>query len=223
MNYLSHYYFDKSCTDSEYCLGLILPDLIRNCNKTWILKPEKYLGDYDSKQKSLYQGWQKHLKVDKLFHTSKYFKDQTEKLKVGLKPALSNSPVYSFFLSHITLELSLDSLLLTEEKINIHHFYNTLKAIDRNSLLDFLVLNKIQNPESFINFLEDFISYRYLEKYASEEELTYPLSRICYKLWKYTFIEAEISLIREIIVKFCHENRNNFLEIFDYIKMNLDL
>ena len=66
---------------------------------------------------SIIAGWQKHLAVDRLFHSSDFFKMRSHQLKKALLPAIEGSPVKPFFLGHVALELILDNLLLTTAKV----------------------------------------------------------------------------------------------------------
>lgn len=218
MNFLSHYYFDKSSSNPERILGGILPDLIHQHNKTWVFNPEKKKGDYSGKTLDLWEGWKKHKAIDKYFHSSPYFKSKTDYIKNKIYAAFLNSPVWSFFLAHITLELSLDSLLINENQVEVEEFYGKLKKVEPEPILEFLKLNQVSIGESFLPFLKEFIDSAYLEKYRNPADLTYPLSRICYRIWKVKFNNTEIECLRETILDFCDENRNKFLEIYLFIE-----
>ena len=41
MNFLSHYYFDRTETNCYHILGTVLPDLLKNADKTIVLHPEE--------------------------------------------------------------------------------------------------------------------------------------------------------------------------------------
>ena len=104
-------------------IGTILPDLVKNAQKEWNLFPQKNeeLFNKDPQLNSLLEGWKRHLEVDIIFHSSDFFNEQMAKLKQLLLPILKNSPVRPSFLSHIGVELVLDHLLVTNEKINIYN------------------------------------------------------------------------------------------------------
>src|SRR3569623_967455 len=112
MNFLSHYYFDRETTDCYHILGTVLPDLLKNADKTIIIHPEK-LQHPDPQINSIITVWKHHLEVDSYFHSSAFFITRASELRLLLEPAIKCSPVISFFLGHITLELILDNLLLT--------------------------------------------------------------------------------------------------------------
>ena len=67
MNFLSHYYFDRDTTNCYHTLGTVLPDLLKNADKTILLHPEK-LHHSDPEISDMIAGWKKHVKVDRYFH-----------------------------------------------------------------------------------------------------------------------------------------------------------
>ncbi|HVV55345.1 MAG TPA: hypothetical protein VHC47_08475, partial [Mucilaginibacter sp.] len=129
MNFLSHYYFDRATPNCYHTLGTVLPDLLKNADKNIILHPEK-LHHSDSPINDIIAGWQKHLEVDRHFHSSEFFITRSHDLKLLLAPAIAGSPVKPFFLGHIALELVLDSLLLKTGKISADEFYSHLDSCD---------------------------------------------------------------------------------------------
>ena len=65
MNFLSHFYFDRYTADPQQVIGMVLPDLLKNANKHWNIRPEKNEGLYlDSEVKNIYWGWKRHIWVD---------------------------------------------------------------------------------------------------------------------------------------------------------------
>ena len=127
MNFLSHFYFDRHTHDCYHVLGTILPDLLKNADKAIVLHPEK-LQHTDPAVNSIIAGWNKHLEVDRHFHSSEFFLKHSHKLKKELLPAIEGSPVKPFFLGHIALELILDNLLLTTKQITAMVFMHTWKV-----------------------------------------------------------------------------------------------
>src|ERR1700749_3218337 len=103
MNFLSHYYFDRHVTNCYHILGIVLPDLLKNADKSIVLHPEK-LHHPNKAVNTIIQGWNKHLEVDRYFHSSDFFLTRSHELKNLLTPAIEGSPVKPFFLGHIALE-----------------------------------------------------------------------------------------------------------------------
>jgi hypothetical protein len=129
MNFLSHYYFDRDVTNCYHILGIVLPDLLKNADKTIVLHPEK-LRHPNENVNSIVRGWNRHLEVDRYFHSSEFFFEHSHELKKELLPAVVGSPVKPFFLGHIALELILDNLLITTDKITVHSFYEHLHGCE---------------------------------------------------------------------------------------------
>src|SRR5258708_40311359 len=122
MNFLSHYYFDRDNTNSYHILGTVLPDLLKNADKSIIIHPEK-LSHPDQAINDIIIGWRKHLEVDRYFHSSDFFISRSHQLKNLLVLAIEGSPVKPFFLGHVALELVLDNLLITTGKVTVSGFY----------------------------------------------------------------------------------------------------
>jgi hypothetical protein len=224
MNFLSHFYFDRKNPNPYEVLGIVLPDLLKNANKNWNLHPEKNESHYDlmPHQKSILKGWKRHLKVDQLFHNSIFFKYHQHEIKLILRDILKDSQVKPFFIGHISLELLLDSLLITRQIISVDFFYHQLNAIEKSELDLFLRLNKIENTEQFHNFYTKFISERYVYSYAEESKIAYALRRICMRIWENPFSLAQENEITERLIKYKKRLSEEFIIIFDDIESQLN-
>jgi hypothetical protein len=188
MNFLSHYYFDRDTTDCYFTLGTVLPDLLKNADKTIILHPEKLIHSNPSVN-SIIQGWNKHLLVDKYFHSSEFFLIHSHQLKKELSPVITGSPVKPFFLGHIAIELILDNLLITNNKINVTDFYNHLDNCREKVIRTFLEFAGMKKPDVFFEFYDEFKSSRYLNTYINIDQITYALKRICMRVWNNPFTQ----------------------------------
>jgi hypothetical protein len=224
MNFLSHFYFERQTSNSYIVMGMVLPDLIKNANKDWNLNPQKdeYLfrdvPDYDA----LLTGWKRHLELDRLFHSSDFFKEQTAILKQLILPVLQSGPVKPFFLAHIGLELVLDHLLLTRTVIDTALFYDQLQAAHTGSLAGFLKLAGLPDHPRFSKFLEGFISSRYLFSYEQMENITYALNRICMRLWKDPFTEEQLASLTVQLEEFKQLLEKNFIKIFGELELQMN-
>lgn len=224
MNFLSHFYFERENTDDYIVMGVVLPDLIKNADKTWNLNPQKneYLFTDVPEYNSLLTGWKRHLKVDRLFHSSDFFKNQTAILKQLILPAVETGPVKAFFLAHIGLELILDQLLLEHHLVDADRFYKRLQASRKNELTGFLRLAGLPDQQKFDQFLGEFINSRYLFSYAEIDNITYSLNRICMRLWKDPFQKAQLEILTLQLSEFKQQLENNFLTIFDEVGKELN-
>jgi hypothetical protein len=220
MNFLSHFYFDRDTDNCYHILGTVLPDLLKNADKTIVLHPEK-LHHSNPEIKSIIKGWKKHLEVDRYFHSSGFFLTHSHQLKKELLPAIEGSPVKPFFLGHIALELILDNLLLTAGKITVDSFYHHLEGCDSNVIDEFLTFAGLSDSAVFFKFYDDFKKSRYLYTYSNTSEIAYALKRICMRVWKDPFTpqnEAEMNLV---LIGYRADLLGNFMSVFDEIEDKL--
>lgn len=224
MNFLSHFYFERQNSNDYMVMGVVLPDLIKNADKDWNLNPQKdeYLFSDVPDYAALLSGWKRHLEVDRLFHSSIFFKEQTAILKQLILPALQTGPVKPFFLAHIGLELILDHLLLTQNKVNTTLFYQQLAGAHTESLTGFLKYAGLTDQPRFAHFLDNFISNEYLFSYEKIENITYALNRICMRLWLNPFTEKQLKILTLKLEEFKQQlDQQGFMTIFDQIEQAL--
>ncbi len=220
MNFLSHYYFDRDSTDCYFILGTVLPDLLKNADKTIVLHPEK-LGHNNPQIKSLIAGWNKHLAVDKYFHSSEFFITHSHQLKVLLTPAIEGSPVKPFFLGHIAVELIIDNLLLTTNRLKVDDFYDHLKSCDHTVIEEFLTIAGLNDTDRFFRFFNGFKRDGYLHTYSETEQIAYALKRICMRVWDNPFTSLHDSRINETVAAYRQLLLPNFMMIFFEIEGKL--
>jgi hypothetical protein len=220
MNFLSHYYFDRHSTNCYHILGTVLPDLLKNADKTIILHPEK-LHHHRPDVNALIEGWQKHLDVDRHFHSSDFFLTHSHQLKELLRPAIEGSPVKPFFLGHIAIELILDNLLLTTNKITVGEFYNHLELCDEEVINEFLTFSGLHNTDVFLTFFEAFKKHRYLQTYVDTSQVAYALKRICMRVWHQPFTPTQEAALTNVIMNYRLKVHDSFMEIFEEIDKKL--
>ncbi|MGN7986752.1 ACP phosphodiesterase [Pedobacter sp. 22226] len=225
MNFLSHYYFDRTSEDANVVMGTVLPDLIKNASKEANLYPQKneFLFKGNPDEESLLAGWKRHLAVDLFFHSSNFFLEKTTELKQLIKPIVENTPVRPSFLAHIGLELLLDHLLVKRNLIQVNHFYDKLGDVNKDSLSDFLEHCKLKEPKVFFNFLEKFISSKYLLSYQKLENISYALNRICMRLWPETLNEIQLQQLTFELGIFKEVLQKDFMDIFKEIEGKINL
>jgi acyl carrier protein phosphodiesterase len=223
MNFLSHYYFDRANIDANVVMGIVLPDLIKNAAKEANLYPQKneFLFKGNPDEENLLIGWKRHLVVDLFFHSSNFFLEKTTELKQLIKPIVENTAVRPSFLAHIGLELLLDHLLIEHNLIQVNHFYDKLSAVKNESLSDFLEHCNLKNPAIFFNFLEKFISSKYLLSYQKLENISYALNRICMRLWPETLNEKQLQQLTFQLGIFKAVLEKDFMDIFEEIEGKL--
>ena len=224
MNFLSHFYFERENPNDFIVMGVLLPDLVKNADKSWNLNPQNNPNLYQNipAYDSLLTGWKRHLEVDRLFHSSAFFQTQTAILKQMILPAVQTGPVKAFFLAHIGLELMLDHLLLSHNLVDVDHLYRQLQVAHSKPLNGFLTLAALPDEQRFKRFLDDFISSRYLFRYDNIESITYSLNRICMRLWPDPFNEEQLAIMSKKLVAYKQQLEDKFLSIFDEIQNELN-
>jgi len=224
MNFLSHYYFDKSNDDANVVMGTVLPDLIKNAIKTANLYPQKdpKLFFENPDETALLLGWKRHLAVDLFFHSSNFFLEKTTELKHLIKPVVEGTAIRPSFLAHIGVELLLDHLLIEHNRVQVNRFYDKLAAVEKDALSSFLVHSGLEDGRTFFNFLEQFISSKYLLSYQKLENISYALNRICMRLWPQTLNDFQLQELTFQLGIFKQSLANDFMTIFEEIETKLD-
>jgi len=224
MNFLSHFYFDRNTSNPELVLGCVLPDLVKNANKSWNIHPEKktHLFNDSDKLQSILTGWQRHLDVDRYFHNSDFFMEHTQAIREKIAPILEDSVVRPSFLAHISLELMLDSILLTVEGINAFHFYDQLARVERDVVRHFLELNKVTDTNKFFRFFDQFLEVNYLHSYSESENLIYALNRICMRLWHDPLNDEQKFQLSEVLLDYQKNLEGCYRNIFDDLDSRLN-
>lgn len=221
MNFLSHYYFDRNVNNCYHILGTVLPDLLKNADKTIVLHPEKLHHSNDDIN-CIIAGWNKHLAVDRYFHSSDFFNIHSHQLKKLLLPAIEGSPVKPFFLGHVALELIIDNLLLTTGKILVDDFYAHLDGCKTEIVAEFLAFAGLKDDSRFFKFFDDFKSSQYLHTYAETHQITYALKRICMRVWQNPFTPQHEEQMNGILEGYRSLLLPDFMSIFTEIEAKLD-
>jgi hypothetical protein len=222
MNFLSHFYFDRNTTNCYITLGSVLPDLLKNADKNINIHPEK-LQHSDKNINDIILGWQKHLEVDRFFHSSGFFVARSHAVKNLLAPAITGSPVKPFFLGHIALEIILDNLLITNNKISVGDFYAHLNSCRTELIKEFLNFAGLKDTDRFFKFFEEFKTSRYLESYVDIHQVTYALKRICMRVWHDPFTPEQEERMTGIIRAYRSALQVDFMSVFDDISKLLSL
>ena len=213
MNFLSHFYFDRNCTNAYHVLGSVMPDLLRNADKQAQIKPERLPEQTDPAINSIILGWKKHLEIDRHFHSSEFFNCHAHQLKLLLVPVLVGSPVKPFFLGHIALELILDNLLLTSHTVFADDFYDHLKNAEEADISKFLRLNNV-DPQKFLSFYAVFINEKYLHSYTKTDSVAYALKRVCQRIWKNPFTVSQEQAVAEVVNAYINILSADFMRVF---------
>jgi len=220
MNFLSHFYFDRDTTDCYLVLGTVMPDLLKNADKNVIIHPEKLVHTNEAVN-SIIRGWKKHLEVDRYFHSSEFFLSHSHELKKKLLPAIEGSPVKPFFLGHIALELILDNLLLTTQRVTAEGFYEHLNGCKETVVDEFLRSAGLKSTAIFFKYYDEFKRSKYLYTYSRTKEIAYALKRICMRIWTSPFTSENEAAMTAILMDYRTSLSDNFMSIFNEIEVKL--
>lgn len=219
MNFLSHFYFERFATTPERVVGSLLPDLLKNADKNFVLRPNNFEDKLrvNPLHLDLLKGWNGHVEVDRLFHNSDYFFHHTHEIKESVRDELAGLPIRPSFFAHIALELLLDHLLIVDKAISIPKFYSALEKVDRGSLKSFLAISELKDMAKFDTFFDRFQSSQYLYEYADMKQLTRALFQICKRLWSFDVEDERILSLTSKLIGYMNQNLTDFHDIYHYI------
>ncbi len=223
MNFLSHYYFERFSHDAERVTGSVLPDLLKNADKTLNAYPHKYEDRFtgNPRLEQLLAGWKRHLETDKLFHNSAYFYEHTHGLKTLIGPIVTGTAIRPSFLSHIALELLLDHLLLTTGLLHEDHFYQYLAKSDQGSINVFLQRCGITKTDTFFHYFRHFIEVQYTSQYRHTNQLSKALTNICYRIWPDRLNTSQQQQLTAVLDAYRTVLIDGFISIFNDIERQL--
>ncbi|MDM1294804.1 hypothetical protein HX021_10955 [Sphingobacterium sp. N143] len=223
MNFLSHFYFERFATNPERIVGGLLPDLLKNADKSFVLKPRQYEDELMDNPllKQLYIGWNRHIEVDRLFHNSSYFFHHTHQLKLNIQSSLVGLPIRPSFMAHIALELLLDHILTLNKAVSIDKFYTALSHVNEDAIRKFLTINQLGDIPKFEKFYQQFIEWQYIYDYAQIEKITGALFNICKRLWQFEVLAEQRELLTEQLNWYLQHQMADAQEIYQYIQYEL--
>lgn len=221
MNFLSHYYFERH-KGALNILGSLLPDLIKNAGNFKVANPLKQPELFDAPELlEILAGWQSHIFIDKRFHAAPFFIRHTQLIKPLILSVTERSEVRPSFLAHISLELLLDHLLITQNKVQVNHLYTNLQQADKEVVRIFLEYCEIAEPEKVLDFIKHFISSKYLISYQKTENIAYALNRICMRLWPEALDEVAVQKLHIALENHLHNHSTELLAIFPDLEEQL--
>lgn len=223
MNFLSHFYFERFYRDPELVLGSVFPDLLKNAEPKVHLFPYKQELQFlpNPKMKALYEGWQRHLHIDKIFHVTPFFYEHVHELKKQIQPILVNTQVRPSFLAHIGLELLLDHLLLKHKMVDVEIFYKQLDLVDRDAVKKFLNIAGLEKTDNFFNFYDSFLQSRYVGTYADLDQIAKALIFICKRVWDFKKEDISKLALQEVLENYSHHLEEDFKSIFVEIETQI--
>jgi len=220
MNFLSHYYFERYATQPERVLGSLLPDLLKNVDKSYVFHPEKFEDRLLSRPISLEisEGWYRHVEVDKIFHSSSFFLDHCHALRPKLQPVLENTPIRGTFMAHIAIELLLDHLLIKHELVQVGRLYDHLESINKSILVTYLKTIGLEDIDGFMEFYGRFLEWKYIYEYKSIGGIAKPLFSISRRIWNFQTSTDQETALTEILKEYTETHLTNFRDVYSYIQ-----
>lgn len=218
MNFLSHYYLDRN-SNTHFNIGLTLPDILslhsRRFRVTEDLIFSKKRLSKTHNVSSLLDGMFIHLKLDNLFHNSKFFGDNHLFLtnKYSLYKKHFELP---YFIFHILLEILIDRYLLIEKEPNLaNEFYMEYKDFDFDDIGDLFVENRYYNKDLFLKFTKNFANSTFLNDYIYYDKIVDALNRISIKIGR----EINLDTNNDYLIKYIKES---YEELASKISLYID-
>ncbi|PVH24890.1 hypothetical protein [Sphingobacterium corticibacter] len=223
MNFLSHFYFERYASESARVVGCLLPDLLKNADKDYVFHPNRFEEQLFAHPQltEIYQGWYRHVDVDKVFHSSTFFLEHNHQLRKKLDPILSHLPIRASFMGHISLELLLDHLLIEHQMVNVNRLYEHLAHVNRPILKRFLEIIGLADTSKFFHFYDQFLEWKYIREYADLRSLPVPLFNISKRVWSFQETEADRHALGNALEEYAADSLNDFREIFRFVNDKL--
>ena len=216
MNLVSHFFLDKDRKDRFFFVGVCSPDLVSNFNRKIRLKksslPLLRENEITPDQLNFYQGVLRHFEVDRLFHSSPFFKEETAYLTGLLKTTLKDFEVKrAFFVAHIMLELVLDRVLIRRHKDLLLDFYKNFQQHDVPKLVQYTEWLAQEPMAGYDLFLQKFASRQFLYRYV---DLRY-LSNVLRNILQTVGIENQRYLHEPIFFDLMKQYENRLADLYE--------
>jgi hypothetical protein len=125
-------------------------------------------------------------------------------------------------LGHIAIELILDNLLITSNKIMVSDFYEHMTSCDDEIIQEFLTFSGLKDTTTFFKFFAKFKQEGYLHTYSETPKIAYALKRICMRVWKDPFTPGHEDAMNEVLIAYRQHILPNFMQIFNEIESKLN-
>lgn len=199
MNFISHFFFDRNLDDSLFVVGACTPDLVSVYNREAKLNERKVTrllkdNELTPAQASFYQGVIRHFHIDKLFHSSEFFHQETNAISLKLREDFKGQDVQrGFFVAHIMLELVLDTILIKNDEELLVKFYKHFQAHSIDELKSLTEWVGGKSLPDYENFLGSFVNAQHLYKYKDIKYVIDVLKRILDRvgITEYTYLDSE--------------------------------
>lgn len=224
LNFLSHYYFERFAAFPEQVLGGLLPDLLKNVDKAYSFQLHKYAGKlvFHPSSIAITEGWQRHIEVDKIFHSSAFFYTHTHQLRKKIEPIVADLPIRASFLAHIALELLLDHLIIAHRILNVARLYEQLESVDLQVLSLYLKELDGVDVSRFLRFYERFVESKYIYDYSEIDNIPHALYSICRRIWTFDTQSQHIKDLAKELADYQEHSLANYREIYTFIQDKIE-
>ena len=179
MNFLSHFSLDRTHSDSNFLVGVCIPDLLSIYNRKLRIKRISHHLVYVPPLQQFYQGIIRHYDTDSVFHTCPFFERENQIVAQELRELFPNGAINrSYFVAHVLIEILIDKILIGEDESLVKDFYFHFQKVGVHKITD-MTQKLLETPVStFHGFLQKFIDNQYLYHYESYEYVVFVLKRI---------------------------------------------
>lgn len=180
VNYLSHAY---QYLDNPYFIaGTALPDwmsVVDRKNRARSQRAELVLDHADARVASLAQGVVQHHFDDKWFHQTECFVRLSTSFAVEVRGKLAEGAGHQAgFLSHIVVELLLDSVLIEDQPNYLADYYSALSQLDVQVVQQAANLICTKSFDALPKLIPRFIQEQFLADYQLDEKLHWRLNHV---------------------------------------------
>jgi len=183
MNFIAHFYMDRHVEDSLFFVGVSTPDWVSIFNRQIRVKENRLPlimeNDATPAEMSFYNGVMRHLEVDRVFHSSAFFEDETREISRLLKQHFADGAVpRSFFVAHVMFELVLDKVLIQADPSLLPAYYSHLESCDMAQIVQLTEWITSTPMPGYDGFVKKFIIKKYLYQYTEWNHVIYVLRRL---------------------------------------------
>lgn len=227
MNFIAHYFLDRTNPESLFALGAATPDLLSIYNPTFRIKKahtRHLLGkQLSSSEAMLLSGIERHFSADAAFHTSAFFRQETgEIIRLLEEHFPGDMAPRKYFVAHVLLELLLDKVLIQEHPEVLDEYY---EHYNRNAPFEAVRIATEHLAGRELPHYEDFLSKfqknRWLASYQKWEHITYVLSRILRRVHITTTGYLDTPAFLSLMQHYEHRLTLNYPRMFDEMHTRL--
>lgn len=183
MNFIAHFYMDRHVADDLFFVGVSTPDWVSIFDRSIRVKENRMPlimeNDASRAELSFYNGVLRHLEVDRVFHSSAFFEEETRIIGDLFKQYFPNGEVQrSFFVAHVMFELVLDKVLIQADPSLLPAYYQHLSNCHLREICRLTEWITRTPMPGYDGFVKKFIKRKFLYKYTDCEHLIYVLRRL---------------------------------------------